>query len=106
MDSTNPGGPGGLDMNAILGRVQEMQQKMSESQEALAQQSVTAEAGGGMVTVTASGASRIQSIKLDAEGLHLAQAGLKDEDIEMLEDLLIAGQDEEGGSFILAFFEP
>ena len=91
MDSMNPGGPGGLDMNAILGRVQEMQQKMAESQDALSGQTVTAEAGGGMVTVTATGGARIKSIKLDADGLHLSQAGLGAEDLEMLEDLLIAG---------------
>ena len=71
-------------MGDMFGRVMEMQQKMAEAQEALAQKSVTAEAGGGMVQVTANGAQRITAIKIEP-------TVVDPDDLEMLEDLVIAG---------------
>ena len=85
MDPNNP------NMADHFGRMAEMQQKMADTQDALSQERVSAEVGGGMVTVTADGRGRIVSVKLDAAGLHLETAGMKSEDIELLEDLLIAG---------------
>lgn len=71
-------------MADMFGKVMEMQQKMSEVQQALEAKSVTAEAGGGMVKVTASGAQRITAIKIES-------TVVDPEDPEMLEDLIIAG---------------
>ena len=71
-------------MADMFGKVMEMQQKMSEAQEALGKITVEAEAGGGMVQVTATGAQRITAIKIE-------QAVVNPDDMEMLEDLIIAG---------------
>lgn len=78
-------------MADLFGRMADMQQKMADTQTALAEERVSAEVGGGMVTVTADGRGHIVAVKLDAAGLHLDAAGMKAEDIELLEDLLIAG---------------
>lgn len=71
-------------MADMFGKVMEMQQKMAEAQAALEGMSVEAEAGGGMVKVTASGDQRIKAIKIE-------QAVVDPDDMEMLEDLIIAG---------------
>ena len=71
-------------MADMFGKVMEMQQKMAEAQEALAGMEVEAEAGGGMVKVIASGDQRIKSIKLEP-------SIVDPNDMEMLEDLIIAG---------------
>lgn len=70
-------------MADLFGQVMQMRQKMAEAQEALASKTVTAEAGGGMVQVTANGAQRITAVKIEP--------GVLSDDPEMLEDLLIAG---------------
>lgn len=76
------GGKG--NMADLFGKMMEMQQKMSEAQENLASKSVTAEAGGGMVKVTANGAQRITAIEIEREVVD-------PDDLEMLEDLVISG---------------
>ena len=48
----------GMDMNKLLGEMQQMQEQMAKAQEELASQTVEATAGGGLVTVKATGASR------------------------------------------------
>ena len=73
-----------FNMSDLFGKMAEMQQKVAEVQEELAKKQVTVEAGGGMVTVTANGASRITSIKLDPEVIDT-------EEQELLEDLVVAG---------------
>ncbi len=77
-------GLGDLNMADMFGKVMEMQQKMSEAQQVLETKSVTAEAGGGMVKVTANGAQRITAIKIEKDVVN-------PDDMEMLEDLIIAG---------------
>ncbi len=71
-------------MADLFGKMMEMQQKMAETQESLADQTATAEAGGGMVTVTADGRGRVSAIKMEREVVN-------PDDIELLEDLLVAG---------------
>ena len=73
-----------LNMADLFGKMAEMQQKVAEAQQALAEKTVTAEAGGGMVKVTANGAMRIVAIKVDP-------AVVDSSDIELLEDLIVAG---------------
>jgi nucleoid-associated protein EbfC len=71
------GGLGGL-----MKQAQEMQAKMKQAQEELAQLEVTGSAGGGMVEVTLTGRHEVRSIRID-------DSLLKD-DREMLEDLIAA----------------
>jgi DNA-binding YbaB/EbfC family protein len=59
-----------------------MQGKFQQVQEELAQQTVTATSGGGMVTVEATGQGTVRSIKIDPSVVNPA-------DVEMLEDLVL-----------------
>lgn len=74
----------GFNMADMFGKVQEMQAKMEEAQNALEQITVEAEAGGGMVKVVANGKKHIVSISIDKDVVDPA-------DKEMLEDLIVAG---------------
>jgi DNA-binding YbaB/EbfC family protein len=74
----------GLNMADMFGKMMDMQQKLSQAQEALAARTVTAEAGGGMVKVTANGNQRITAITIEPEVVD-------PNDSELLEDLIIAG---------------
>ena len=76
--------PDDMNMADMFGKMVDMQKKMSDAQEVLAKQSVTAEAGGGMVKVTANGAQRVTAISIEKEVLD-------PDDVELLEDLVIAG---------------
>jgi DNA-binding YbaB/EbfC family protein len=71
------GGQGGM-----MQQLQRLQQQMVEAQEKLAQQTVTATAGGGAVKVTMTGDQKCQSVIIDP-GL------LQDADAEMLQDLML-----------------
>jgi len=68
---------------SLMKQAQEMQGRMDEIQENLGQLRVEGSAGGGMVTVEASGQPRILSV-------HVEQSLLDGGDQEMLEDLLVA----------------
>jgi DNA-binding YbaB/EbfC family protein len=70
------------DFMKILQQAQEMQGKFQKIQEELQQQTVTASAGGGMVTVEANGQGAVRSIKIDPSAVNPA-------DVEMLEDLVL-----------------
>ena len=71
-------------MADLFGRMAEMQQKVADTQARLAEEQVTAEAGGGMVKVTANGAGRVVSIKVEPDAVD-------PDDLELLEDLVVAG---------------
>lgn len=70
-------------MAGMLKQVQKMQENMAKAQEELQKMTVEGSSGGGMVTVTANGKQEILTIKIDPEVVN------KD-DIEMLEDLIVA----------------
>ena len=70
------------DFMKILQQAQEMQGKFQTMQQELQAQTVTAAAGGGMVTVEANGQGTIRSIKIDPSVVNAA-------DVEMLEDLVL-----------------
>lgn len=74
----------GFNMADMFGKVQEMQAKMEEAQQALEKVTVEAEAGGGMVKVVANGKKQIVSINFDKDVVDPS-------DKEMLEDLIVAG---------------
>ena len=71
----------------MMKQVQKMQADMAKMQEALANETVEASAGGGMVTVQVSGAVEIKSIKIDP-------TASDPEDVEMLEDMIMAAANE------------
>jgi DNA-binding YbaB/EbfC family protein len=73
-----------MNMADMFGKMMDVQKKMAEAQEHLAGKSVTAEAGGGMVKVTANGQQRITAVSIEKEVID-------PEDAELLEDLIIAG---------------
>lgn len=69
-----------MNMMKVLKQAQQAKEKMDQE---LAELSVTASAGGDMVTVTMNGQKEVQALKLDPEVVD------KD-DVEMLQDLLLA----------------
>jgi len=83
--SARPGAPGGGQPNiqALLKQAQAMQAQMAEAQEKLAATEITGTAGGGLVTVTVSGAGEVLGVKVDPEAVD-------PDDVETLEDLLLA----------------
>jgi DNA-binding YbaB/EbfC family protein len=70
-------------MNQMMKQAQMLQKKMLKAQEELASKTVEASAGGGMVKVVANGSQKIESIVLEKEVVD-------PEDVEMLQDLLLA----------------
>jgi len=76
-----------FDMNKMLEQVQQMQAQMQKAQEELKNETVQATAGGGMVTVTATGDGEISEIKIDPKAID-------PEDPEMLEDMVVAAVNE------------
>ena len=80
------GGFGG-NMQQIMQQARKMQEDLQKAQENLAQQTVTASAGGGMVEVTMSGKKILTGVKLKREAVD-------PDDVEMLEDLIVAAYNE------------
>ncbi len=70
-------------INKLLKQAQKMQNQMAKAQEELAQKEVEGTAGGGMVKVTMNGSNEILAVALNKEVVD-------PEDIEMLEDLIVA----------------
>lgn len=70
-------------MGDILKQAQKMQEKMQKTQDELGNITVEGSSGGGMVTVTANGKQEVIGIKIDKEVVD-------PEDVEMLEDLVLA----------------
>lgn len=84
------GFPGGMmpgNMNNLMKQAQKMQRQMEENQKALEEQEFTAAAGGGAVEVTVSGKKEVLKVKL-------AEEVVDPDDIEMLEDLIVAATNE------------
>ena len=74
-------------MNNLMKQAQRMQRQMEEAQKELEEKEITATAGGGAVEVTVSGKREITGIKLSEEVVD-------PDDIEMLEDLIMAATNE------------
>ena len=76
-----------FDMNKLMKQAQEMQSQMAQMQEEAANEIVEASAGGGMVTVKATGGGEIVSIEIDPKAID-------PDDPEMLADLVLAAVNE------------
>ena len=76
-----------MDFNKMMEQVQQMQAQMQQAQEELKNETVQATAGGGMVTVTATGSGEIKEIKIDPKAID-------PDDPEMLEDMVLAAVNE------------
>ena len=77
----------GMDMNQLFQQVGQMQEQMQKAQAELANETVEATAGGGMVTVVANGAGEIKQIKIDPKAID-------PNDPELLEDMIVAAVNE------------
>jgi len=65
----------------MMAQIQQMQQQMAQAQEELAEQTMTATVGGGVISITMSGDQVCRSITISPELL-------EDPDIEMIQDLI------------------
>jgi len=74
-------------IGSIMKQAQKMQAQMAKGQEELAQKTVEASAGGGMVTVVVTGKQEILSITIEPEVIDAS-------DKEMLQDLVVAAVNE------------
>lgn len=84
------GFPGGMmpgNMNHLMKQAQKMQKQMEEATKELEEKEITAAAGGGAVEVTISGKREVTKVKL-------AEEVVDPDDIEMLEDLIMAATNE------------
>ena len=70
-------------MGDLLKQAQKMQEKLAKIQQGLAEKTVEATSGGGMVTVVANGKQEVVSIKIEPEVV-------ESKDAQMLEDLVLA----------------
>ena len=80
-----PGGMGG--MGGMMAQVQKLQEDMMVAQEALKDEMIEASVGGGMVTVRMSATQELKGIEIDPEVVD-------PDDVEMLQDLLMAAFNE------------
>lgn len=71
----------------IVKQAQQMQQKMARMQEELETRQFEASAGGGMVTAVVNGKQRLQALKIE-------KGAVDPEDVEMLQDLVVAAVNE------------
>ena len=83
------GFPGGMpgNMNNLMKQAQKMQRQMEEASKEIEEKEITAAAGGGVVEVTVSGKKEITKIKIHPEAVD-------PDDVEMLEDLIMAATNE------------
>ncbi len=82
-----PGGGMPGNMNNLMKQAQRMQRQMEESQKELETKEFTAKAGGGVVEVTVTGKKEVTKVKISEEAVD-------PDDIETLEDLVMAAANE------------
>ena len=83
------GFPGGMpgNMNNLMKQAQKMQKQMETQQAELETKEFTASAGGGVVEATVTGKREVTKVKIDPEAVD-------PDDVEMLEDLIVAAVNE------------
>jgi DNA-binding YbaB/EbfC family protein len=72
-----------FDLSSIMGMAKRVQEEVARVQDSLAQKTVEASAGGGMVTAVATGAREIARITIDPQAVD-------PNDLGMLQDLVVA----------------
>jgi DNA-binding YbaB/EbfC family protein len=77
----------GGQLGGMLQKVQQLQEEMAKTQEALADETVSVTAGGGAIEITITGQQRLRAVKIDPDVLD-------PDDVEMLEDLIVAAVNE------------
>ena len=81
------GMPGGMNQAAMMRQVQKMQQEALRMQEEMENKTYTATAGGGVVTAAVNGKHEVVSLDIKPEAVD-------PDDVEMLQDLIIAAVNE------------
>jgi DNA-binding YbaB/EbfC family protein len=76
--------PGGMNIQQMMKQAQQMQERMQKEMDELR---VEASSGGGVVTVEMRGNHEIESLKIDPEAV-------KEGDVEMLQDMIVAAINE------------
>ncbi len=76
-----------MNMNKLMKQAQQMQAKMGKMQEELEEKTMEATAGGGVVKVVVNGKQELLDIQIDPDAVD-------PEDVEMLEDLILAAVNE------------
>lgn len=74
-------------LNQMMRQMQKMQEDMATAQAALAEQTVEASAGGGMVKAVVTGSGEVRAVSIAADVVD-------PDDVEMLEDLVVAAVNE------------
>ena len=82
-----PGGMGGMNMNNLMKQAQKMQKQMMEKQEELQAKTLEMTSGGGAVKVVITGKKEIQELKINPDVVD-------PDDVEMLEDMIVAAANE------------
>lgn len=86
------------DLMGMMGKAKEMQAKFQAMQEEIANLEVTGQSGGGAVKVTLSGKFEMRKLEIDP-------SLFKEEDIEILEDLIVAAHNDAKGKLETAMQE-
>jgi DNA-binding YbaB/EbfC family protein len=76
-----------MDFLGMMKKAEELQKTMQTMQEQLGQATVEGSSGGGLVTVTLTG-------KGEMKGLHIDPSLFKEDDVEVLEDLIVTAHNE------------
>ena len=76
-----------MDMNKMMKQAQQMRKDLEKAQQEIAEQEVTATFGGGMVSVTVTGDLTVKEVVIDP-------AAVDPEDVEMLQDMIVAATNE------------
>lgn len=75
------------DLMGMMGKAKEMQAKLQEMQEEMANTEAVGQAGGGLVEVTLAGKFEMRALKIDP-------SLFKEEEVEILEDLILAAHND------------
>ncbi len=75
------------DLMGLMGKAKEMQEKMQAMQEEIAELESSGTSGGGLVTVVLTGKGEMKSLSVDP-------SLFKEDDVEILEDLILAAHNE------------
>jgi DNA-binding YbaB/EbfC family protein len=76
-----------MDFLGMMKKAEELQKNMQQMQEQLGQATVDGSSGGGLVTVTLSGKGEMKGLKIDP-------SLFKEDDVEVLEDLIVTAHNE------------